>query len=43
MLACGFGEGLSSGAVDFVLESEAVVPIIYSNDFFTEGSVNYSG
>lgn len=39
LLLDGFGIGLSWGVVDVTLNSDAILPIIYSDEYYTEGGV----
>jgi len=39
VLSCSFGGGLSYGIGSFCIESDAVLPVISTNDFFSEGAV----
>lgn len=42
MILCGFGIGLSWGIMDFELSKECVLPMIYTNEYFEEGtSIQY--
>lgn len=38
-LLCGFGVGLSWGVVDVQLETDDILPIIATDDYFTEGGI----
>lgn len=38
MMMCGFGVGLSMALVDATLEKRAVMPIIYSDEYYEEGT-----
>jgi len=39
ILMCGFGVGLSWGVVSAKVNTEDILPIIKTDDYFTEGSV----
>lgn len=41
VLACGFGVGLSWGVMNMHLNTENILPIIHSDDYFTEGGVSH--
>jgi 3-oxoacyl-[acyl-carrier-protein] synthase-3 len=41
VLMCGFGVGLSWGVVSAEINEADIMPIIYSNEFFTEGGVSH--
>ncbi len=41
VLACGLGEGLSWGFADFTICADAVLPVIETDDFYTEGAVSH--
>ncbi|MEK8180256.1 3-oxoacyl-[acyl-carrier-protein] synthase III C-terminal domain-containing protein [Flavobacterium buctense] len=41
VLSCAYGEGLSWGFADFYLEAATVLPIIETDDYFTEGFVTH--
>lgn len=41
ILACAYGEGLSWGFADFYLEKDTVLPLIETDDYFTEGFVTH--
>ena len=40
LLTCGFGIGLSWGVVEIKMNSDDILPIQFSNDYFTEGGVS---
>ncbi len=41
VLACAYGEGLSWGFADFYLEKDTILPLIETDDYFTEGFVTH--
>jgi 3-oxoacyl-[acyl-carrier-protein] synthase-3 len=41
ILACAYGEGLSWGFADFYLEKDTVLPLLETDDYFTEGFVTH--
>lgn len=40
-MLCGFGIGLSWGAIDTSIESEVLYPIIESDEYYTDGGVSH--
>jgi 3-oxoacyl-[acyl-carrier-protein] synthase III len=40
LLNCGFGVGLSWGVVDFEIDTDLILPIVESDDFFAQGVIN---
>lgn len=38
---CGFGIGLSWGVLDAVIDTSIIYPIIYTDDYYTEGGVSH--
>ena len=41
LLLCGFGGGMSLGLVDMYIDTSCIIPMIYSNDFYTEGQISH--
>lgn len=41
VLACAYGEGLSWGFADFYIEKETILPLIKTDEYFTEGFVTH--
>ena len=41
ILACAYGEGYSWGFADFYIEEEAVLPVIETDNYFTEGFITH--
>ncbi len=41
VLACSFGEGFSWAIADFYLENDTVLPLIETDNYFTEGFVTH--
>jgi len=41
VLACGYGEGLSWGFADFTINSSDILPIIETDDHFSEAAVSH--
>lgn len=41
VLACSFGEGFSVGIADFYIKSSNIIPIIKTDNVFTDGSVSH--
>lgn len=41
LLLCGFGGGMSLGLVDMHIDTNCIIPMIYSNDFYAEGQISH--
>lgn len=41
LLLCGFGVGLSWAVMDIVIDPAVILPMLVSDDFFTEGAVSH--
>ena len=41
LLTCGFGIGLSWGVADIRMNSDDILPIQFTNDYYTEGGVSH--
>ncbi|MFH1120051.1 MAG: 3-oxoacyl-[acyl-carrier-protein] synthase III C-terminal domain-containing protein [Bacteroidota bacterium] len=41
VLACGFGEGLSWGVADFVIDAKDILEVIETDEVFGDGSVSH--
>ena len=41
LLLCGFGGGMSLGVVDMKINTTDIFPMIYSNDYYTEGGISH--
>lgn len=40
LIMCGFGIGLSWGIVDAVVSSDDVLPIAYTDEYYTDGGLD---
>ncbi len=41
ILACGFGEGFSSGVVAFTIDTSDILPLIKTDNYYEEGAVSH--
>ena len=41
LLMCGYGIGLSWGVVEAKINSEDILPIVYTDDYYTEGGLSF--